>query len=257
MEEGGNEEAVAVKFTSSLIETRVGGADGTIWDAGDPVGIYMIKATPGTLAAANILADNRRYLASAGTLTGFSAYSGAAISYPLDGSDVKFLAYYPYSLAVTIDYLVPIDLSDQSNQSAIDLLYAPITVSNYNKTTNVAVPLSFSHKLVKLVFDISNDVSVTEPVANGITVRIIGQQTVGALDLTDGTVTPSGPVTNIITTSTGTGTTVRAEAIVFPRSTSGFEFVFTNNKGQVFTIIDPHPLWVEGNIYTYTITLKE
>ena len=251
----GDDGNLEVKFTCSLVETRVSGADGTVWDANDPVGIYMIKATPGTLASANVLADNRQYVASAGTLTSFSLFSGMAVFYPSDGSDVKFIAYYPYSSAVTTNYEVPVSLSDQSNQSDIDLLYAPVT-GNYNKTNSVPVPLVFSHKLVKLVFAITNDVSVTEPVANGVTVRIPGQQTVGVFDLTDGTVTPSGAVSSITVQSAGTGATVKAEAIVFP-GTPSIEFIFTNNIGEIFTMLITTPSWVAGNSYTYTVTLKK
>ena len=253
-EEGGNKTG-EVKFTGGLLQIRVGGIDGTIWNAGDPVGIYMIKADPGTLATANVLVDNKEYLASAGTSAAFIAADDAPMIYPLDGSNVKFVAYHPYSSAITSSYFLPIDLSNQSNQSAVDVLYAPITTESYNSLSTGTAHLSFSHKLSKLVFNITNGGTVIEPVANGVTVTISGKQTVGTLNLTNGTVTSSGTINSITTQSVGTGTIVTAEAIVFPGSTSGVEVMFSNNSGRVFTTTVPNATWEEGNRYAYTVTL--
>lgn len=243
-----------VKFICGLQDSRAE-TDGAIWNAGDVVGIYMIKAEPGALAAANILADNRQYIALNGTSNNFIEVDGNPIYYPIDGSKVKFLAYYPYSSAPTADYHLPINLNNQSNQSAIDLRYVPVTTLSYSNTSYAPVQLNFSHKLSKLIFNITNGGGVGEPVANGITLVIPGQQTVGSLDLTDGRVSSSGPISDIIIQSVGMGTTVIAEAVIFPGSTSGTELTFTNNAGQEFTVEVPNTFWYEGNKYIYKVTL--
>jgi hypothetical protein len=250
--------SVEVKFTGNTakFQTRVSGTDGTIWDANDPVGIYMIKAA-GSLTAADILpgGNNRRYTASAGATANFTVASGAPITYPEDGSSVKFIAYHPYSAGVTADFKLPVDLSDQTDQSAIDVLYAPATAAS-SRTTATPVALNFSHKLVKLVFKISNDASITEPVANGITVSISEQQTEGAMNLANGTVTPNAdtPVA-IEVESTTSGTQVTAEAIVFAGSTADVVLTFTNGAGRSFSVAVPHATWDGGYRYTYTVTL--
>lgn len=253
-EEDNNGYRAEVKFTGNLdrVLTRVSGADGTKWDADDPVGIYMIKASPGTLSEGNVLADNKLYKASVGTATTFSPDDSTPLYYPLDGGSVKFVAYHPYSASVNSDYTLPVSVSNQSDLSAIDVLYAPVTAA-YDRTTSAPVQLQFAHKLSKLVFTISNGTGVTEPVTNGITVSISKQQTVGTLNLTDGTVTASDGTLKTITTTGGT----TVEAIVLPTtSLSGVEFTFVNNAGQSFTVPVPEGGWSGGSKYTYTVTLK-
>ena len=243
-----------VKFTGNVeqIQTRVSGADGTLWDANDPVGIYMIKADPGTLAAANALSSNRPYAASAGASATFTAVGNSPIYYPDDGSAVKFVAYHPWTIAVTADYKVPINVSDQSNLSAIDALYASVTASSYSKSTSAPVALQFEHALTKLIFNIANGTGITEPVANGITVEIAGQQVAGTLDLTDGTVAATGAPTTISAEGTGV-----VEMIVLPATTADISIVFANNAGQRFDITIPgSTVWQGGYRYTYNVTLE-
>ena len=242
-----------VNFTGNLaqIKTRVGGTNGTEWSADDPVGVYMLKADPGTLSEGNVLAANKLYKTSAGSEATFTPDGGTPLYYPADGTGVKFIAYHPYSTEIGADYKLPIDVASQSNLSAIDVLYAPITAS-YGKSTSAAVPLAFDHKLTKLVFNISNGEGVAEPVANGITVVISNQQTAGTLDLKTGTVEGTG--------AAGTITAVGAasiEAIVLPNTDlTDVGFTFTNNADQSFTVSTPGDAWQGGYRYTYTVTLK-
>ena len=122
------------------------------------------------------------------------------------------------------------------------------------RTTKLPVSLPFAHKLVKLVFNISNGDGVTEPLGNGIEVGILGQQTAGELDFTDGSVSKSG----ITETITATGTTT-VEAIVLPSTDmSGMSFTFTNNASETFAgSIPANTSWQGGNKYTYTVTLQK
>ena len=248
---------VIFKGNMAQLQTRV---NGNVWDGGEQVGIYMIKSNPGTLTTANIITGcgNKAYNASAGVSATFSPVNGIDMYYPNDDSFVKFLAYHPYSNAVTTDFKLPINLSNQTDQSAIDILYAPITTDNYNISTTTAVSLNFTHKLVKLVFKISNAEGTMTPVADGITVGIPNQFIAGALDLTDGTVATSGSIVTLTTASTTSGTTVTAEAIVFPKTgTAGTEVTFTNSAGRLYSATIPysHTNWEAGNLYTYNITL--
>ena len=252
---GNNNDPVEVKFTGNVaqIQTRVGGPNGNMWDADDPVGIYMIKADPGTLAPANILSSNRPYTASAGASATFTALGNSPIYYPDDGSNVKFIAYYPYSANIGADYKLPIDVSDQSNQSAIDVLYAPTSALGYNKGANQSVSLQFEHALTKLVFNISNGTNITEPVANGMRVEISGQQTTGVLDLTNGTVTPTGEISTI----TAEGGSV-VEMILLPVMTENLNITFINSAGQRFEVTIPgNTIWNEGFRYSYNVIIDE
>ena len=252
--------SVEIKFSGNVaqIQTRVSGTDGTIWNSNDAVGIYMIKADPGTFSAANILADNKQHTASGGATAKFTPADGMHLFYPNNSSDVKFAAYYPYSSSVT-DFKLPIDVSNQSNLSAIDVLYSPVTTDGYNRTTNSPVQLKFAHSLSKLVFKISNNATITEPVANGITAAVSNQKTSGELDLTNGTITASGTATTVV--SDGRAVVVAegiamVEMIVLPSaSTANMNFTFVNNAGQIFTVTIPNSSWEGGCRYTYNIKL--
>jgi hypothetical protein len=250
-----NPNRVAVQFSSSITDLQTRVADQN-WAASDSIGIYMLK-TPFTLAAGNISesVDNRQYKADgAGLSVSFSPVTtGTEIYYPVAG-DVKFIAYYPYAASLT-DYKLPIDVSSakQGNQSAIDVLYAPAGTS-YNKNSGT-VALPFAHKLVKLVFNISNDASVTTPLT-GLSVSISEQSVMAELDLADGTVSLAGPaVQTAIAAKVSTDGTA-AEAIVLPSAQSG-TFTFTNSIGEAFTADIPDAAFVGGNKYTYTVTLKK
>ncbi|MDR1172707.1 MAG: fimbrillin family protein, partial [Bacteroidales bacterium] len=88
---------VEVRFSANTAEIRTRVTE-TGWTAGDPVGIYMIRADPGTLAPENIVedADNRQYKADggAGSVSFTPVGAADAIYYPMSGN-VEFIAYYP------------------------------------------------------------------------------------------------------------------------------------------------------------------
>jgi formylglycine-generating enzyme required for sulfatase activity len=246
---------VEVKFSANTAEIRTRVTE-TGWMAGDPVGIYMIKADPGALAAGNIVEDagNRQYTASAdGTgAVSFTPQPGEVIYYPVSGN-VEFIAYYPYTSPLT-DFKLPVDVSNQANPSAIDALYAK-TSGGYNKSA-APVDLQFTHRLVKLAFSITTGEGVTESLS-GLTVNITNQQTAATLDLTDGTVTATG-ATAAITANTVTDGSAY-EAIVLPAgSVAGMTFAFTTagTGGGTYEVAVPAGSWASGKKYTYEVTLK-
>jgi hypothetical protein len=248
-------EPVAVEFaagnTASVL-TRVTGSD---WAQGDSIGVFMIKETPGTLAAAYILegADNIRYNSAGGSgEVGFTVNTASrTIFYPVLGN-VKFVAYYPYKTLLT-DYELPFSVASQDNQSAIDLLYAAAGTS-YTKASGT-VKLPFEHKLVKLEFNITNGAGVTAPLA-GLTVTVDGQLPDGVLDLTDGSVTAGGAAQTITALTNTAGTF--SEAILLPAaSNSGKKFYFDNGEDAPFTAAIPDTDWKAGNKYIYTVMLQK
>jgi len=150
---------VPVAFTTTVkgvdilnISTRV--ADDN-WHSGDPVGIYMIKPNAESLIGS--LAANRPYkTTSAGTSTSLVPV-GDPVYYPADGSDVGFVAYHPYQEGMEENELVyAVDVTDQSDLSAIDLLWCKVAGDKaiYNKYY-AAAPLAFEHKLCKIVITVT------------------------------------------------------------------------------------------------------
>jgi hypothetical protein len=255
-------ERVEVKFTSAQasVETRV--TDNN-WAKNDPIGIYMLKDDY-ALTVANISegVSNRQYKASDATVGGAAAsfeQVGGTIYYPANRGGqvvkVKFIAYYPYaSTGITEDFKLPVNVSNQATQSAIDFLHAP-AATEYDKASG-AVALPFKHKLVKLVFAIENGDGVSAALTD-LTVEITNQEIESTLDLTDGSVpvsTGGAEIIEALTADNGKS----SEAIVLPLSdTKDVRFIFTNNDGEEFTGGVPDAAWAGGNKYTYTVKLKK
>lgn len=193
--------AQAVSFISSI--SRV--ADNS-WNEGDQVGIFMKKADN---ALAGFLEENKRYNAS---VAGNLVHDGAeqALYFPATGEKVDFVAYYPYTATVT-EQKVSVNVSDQSVQSNIDLLYAA-TSTGFNNLSK-AVPLNFTHKLSRILLEVS---STSDAELKDVTLE--GTETMGALSLNMGSFeTISGnvaPITYKLTAPSAKNW--RAEAIVLP-----------------------------------------
>jgi hypothetical protein len=242
-------------ITEITAETRVQGANGESWTQGDHTGIYMIRANPGTIDAANVLAANMPYNASTTSSNSPLVPVASAIFLPDDDTEVRFVAYFPYDRArAADDYRYEIELFNQSNQSVIDLLWA-FTDQSYKKSTATTIPLRFRHTLVKLVFTVAYGEGTTAPADNAITIAISNQYPVASLNLRTGYSTGMGSLTEL----TSTGTTARVEAIVVPEfSTRGTVFTVTNAVGDKFEVAAPQldMGWTGGSRYTYNIVLR-
>ena len=180
------------------------------WTTGDKVGVYMIPEG-GTLATA--LASNKKYTASAaGELTYDS--EDQAIYFPVDGSKVNFVTYYPYTATVSNNQIA-VDVTNQTSQEAIDLLYAPTTTGFNNASTKVN--LNFTHQLTRMVLNITKASNVT---LTNFSVKLVGTETKAAFDLATGTLTTTaGNVDSIAYKLTDKGNNqYQAEAIVLPNS---------------------------------------
>jgi hypothetical protein len=251
-----------IRFTGDLTpihNTRVGGINGEVWTQGDHLGIYMIRASPGTLDETrpdNVIRGNVPYDASASATSVSLNPVGTPLSYPVDDSEVRFIAYHPYDRTrITNDYRLEILLTDQSNPSAIDVLYSSVT-GPYKRSSASEVPLLFEHALVKLVFTFSYAAGITPPANNAMTVAVSDQYPRASLNLKTGSAIGFGASTTITTS----GTTARVEAIVAPNpTTEGIVFTVTNASGNRYSCAAPLLTtgWTGGYRYTYNIVLRD
>jgi len=206
------------------------------------------------LSDASVLAANRIY-ETQGSQTFTFATPEDIIYLPEDGSAVNFVAYYPYRKTLT-SYLYPVDVSDQSSQEAIDLLYSHNT-NPYTKADK-SVPFSFSHQLVKLVLNLKP--AADDESLQGITVRIQGMKTEAAFDLTTGqlSIKEDSGKDIVFKTLTHTNGSVLAEAILLPAAPlSGVKIVFTLPSGATTTWAFTDEMFFDaGNRYTYDVILK-
>lgn len=146
---GINDGRVAVKFASGLegnVRPRVSGDQ---WTAGDKVGIFMVwNGQPLSDAAIAEGANNREYTADAsGNLSPFNP--SQEIYYPTGEREVDFIAYYPWSSAIT-NYTYHMRLAvQQTNLSSLDFIYANNATGLNEDDANVQ--LQFRHMMAQVV----------------------------------------------------------------------------------------------------------
>lgn len=238
---------------SSGIQTR---ASGSTWTAGDAIGIYSLNGTTAEYANCQYATANG---GTKGTFT--PATSDQTIYFPVDGSTRDIIAYYPYSASVA-DGVYTVDVSNQSNQEAIDLMTSAL-VSGKHKD-DASVNLQFTHKLSKIEISIKPGNGITTADLADMTVTLTNQVPIGTIDVTTSgsSVTANADATaTTLTLNTATDGT-SAEAIVLPAaSTTGMNLVFQlSGFDAPFTWAvykaDYSKSFGEGKKYIYTITVN-
>lgn len=237
--------SIRVKARIDGVKTRV--ANDT-WSEGDVIGIYMITAGEG-LSAESVLAKNAKYVTE-----GDGAFNPVAVAhdvkFPIDGAGVDFIAYYPHG-TVSAAFEYSVDVTDQTDQTAIDLLYSN-NATGLNKNSTF-VDLDFSHQLSKIIVHLGTiDGSALKDVA----VTIKGVDTKGKFSLADKSQTTSGKG-NIEMKMSGDGAS--AEAIVLPAGSltdatleiinGEYSYVYDLNSAVNITKFE------SGYKYIYTIVL--
>lgn len=251
-----------VKFSSGIASSnlKVGGADGNLWEGNESIGIYMVS--PGD----TIVAEGARNILYTTTSTGATATFSSAtpIYYPVDATyKVDFIAYHPH--ASVNKYMYMVDATDQSDQSAIDLMRAFNDNGGlgYNKTNGTnKVNLVFGHKLTKVIFNTTPDTDngLTQSDLANMTVTIKGMKTKASYNIGADVLIEASPavVENIPTKTTIAGTLY--EAIVVPQSfTDGVvtvEFALNNAKKEVFVYAVPATTFASAEKHEFNVKVQ-
>ena len=242
---------VALQVTSG-IQTR---AYDATWEENDPIGIFGYTQTETPMEWSN----NIQYVTVTGDGTFAPAQGEVPIYLPIDGTAVDFVAYYPYTAALA-DGSYTVDVTDQSDQSAIDLMTAGVETTD---RISHAVAFNFEHKLSKiyLTFKAGEDMTIAD--LAGMTVQLTGQQTQATFDVmqpeSEVSVTTGNPVTlNLKTSADGTS----AEGIVLPSDNySGMtlHLVLANNAGYFNWDLNGSDAekFEAGKKYVYDITVNK
>jgi hypothetical protein len=242
-------ERTAVRFSGTLKPAQ-GRAAGTSWDQGDAIGVFMLEQGETQIADT---ASNRRYLTQTGNGSFSPASAQDTIYYPDDPRQVDFIAYYPYSSEIQ-KFAYPVDVHDQTNQGAIDLMTAD-RVSSSSQTAD-PVALRFRHRLSRLELDILPGTNLTDTALIGLQAAITGQRTTGSFDVTSNTLSTSNTgEASIPLRMAGNGQ--YGEGILLPaEAQAGRRLVFTlGSKEFSYTIPAAHE-FKAGIRNKYTITLK-
>lgn len=242
-----NDGSQPVVFKSQIqgVKTR---AVNNAWseDGSDQVGVFVKQN-----GAFGDAVNKHYYVSAEGNLS--TASADDAIYYPDNGDKVDFVAYYPYATTLTGNAYA-VDVTEQSSQPAIDLLYS-INATNKDKSVTAPVQLTFKHQLAKIVLNITKDATI--PTLEGLKVAVTGTKTKGAFALLNGVLTPDdNSVQNIAAKVSNAGTL--AETIILPvNGLSGATITFTIGDKTKSWNIPEGQNYVAGSQYTYPVVIKE
>lgn len=211
-----------VKITASIVEVSSLGnttrASNNQWDEGDAIGVFMKKA--GSSLNGTDLATNVKFTNT--IESAFTCDPTNKIYFPFNKEAVDFIAYYPYQpLTDVLTYQV--DVSSQSDISAIDLMYSN-NVTNVNSTA-ASVGLQFEHQLTKVVLNINQNNTGVD--LTGLTAKITNLKTKALFSLVDGTLSTSTDVADVVFNFNSTTNT--PSAILLPETD-------LSNKSIVITL---------------------
>ena len=239
---------VQVNAVREGIQTRVTNG---MWDTGDAIGLFM-KPTGATLSESSVLAHNVKYITSGSA--NFSPESEAdRILFPFNASDVNFIGYYPFTTEL-IGFNFPVDVSDQSDLSAINLLYSNNATGLNSK--NPYANLLFSHQLTKIILNIRPENNTDN--LSGLTAKLTNAGTNALFSLIDGTL--SEPTTHGDISFNITADGRFAQAIVLPSNDlsgkhlafeiGGLTYVFALSNSLNITSFNA------STRYTFNVTLN-
>lgn len=183
------------------------------WNVGDEIGLFAVKTGTSDLAATANL-EYRSANTETSTESNFLPVADA-VSLPEEGA-VDVVSYYPYSTSAAGGVL-SLNLADQSNQAAIDLLAAKAEGVSQDNSTAV---LNFKHKLTKVFIKATTDDGSS---LDDLTATLGGQYTSLSYDvLGDKLALGEGATTSTLEMRSATAEGYRyVEAIVLPNTVEG------------------------------------
>ncbi|WP_455664548.1 fimbrillin family protein [Phocaeicola sp.] len=237
----------AANFTAQ-ISTR---AAGDQWEAGDAIGIYMLKTGTATIAEGT---QNHKYVTATATGKFAPADEGQTVYFPVDETDkVDFKAYYPY--AALTGNTCTVDLSDQTHPAAIDLMCSDnMTARNKLEPT---VELEFRHRLSRIEIKVLAGDGFTADNLKGLSITLGKQPCTATYNVVTNELSAS-------TTDTKTLTLLTAEngqsssAILMPQGGAKervLTFVMKDGNKFAYNLKD-NKTFEEGKATLYTITLS-
>lgn len=255
-----NEEDISSPENAVLFSANINGAVQTraandAWSPGDEIGVYMVKSNT-TDVVENAL--NKKYTTSAGN-GNFSASTDDMIFYPKDGSQVDFVAYYPYRASLITLGSYNVDVSDQSDQEAIDLLYAKADNegAGYDNSRISAVELEFRHQLSRLKLIVKTpapELGISEDDLSNMTAEVSGLKTKAIFSLASATFREESTPTPIPLRMVTGGSLY--DAIILPDDIADGVVEVTFTAGTQTFVWDISAITYEsGKSYTYNVTL--
>ena len=262
-----NGELVPVAFTSTVDGVALPAAHssapqtrttpgGDSWEVNDKVGVYMLPAG-GDISESYADAQNKLYTVSNASTGALAADGGTNIYYPQTGN-VDFVAYYPHGTPDSY-HKIKFDLSDQSDPSAIDLLWAKAENVGRSKAP---VALEFRHVFAKVTLDVSPGEGFTAQDIEGVRGSdVIASMLLyrGLMDISCGELPFGTEVSDISLYKSETpsaGAAATFSAIIIPTITNGIEIIFTIDGQEYNCILANDVDFKAGKNYVYPVTVN-
>ena len=239
-------------------------AAGDKWHENDSIGIFMFEEQYTNVVEGM---GNVKYTTEDGGKTGEFTATDKIIYFPDNGAKVRFMSYYPYTENIE-NNIYKVDVSDQTNQPAIDLLYSFNDAAKYDKTSpDKKVSLVFDHMLTKININIKAGDGLEDSDLDNIEVYFEGFNTEVNFNLISGSLSEPSDISNIIPAKITKKEEyyVSYEAIIIPtEDPRSAKIVFdlqNGNEGEpsksdVFTWKFNNVNLIKGTEYTYNVTIS-
>lgn len=236
-------ERVEVEFTDGVISR----ASGNEWEAGDRIGVFMFENGTTTVSEQKANIEYYNDKSENDTKASFVvAESSNTIYYPQNDEPVDFLAYYPYdsSKVGLNDFIYEVDVTDQTDQTAIDLLLANNLVKIYLSKTPLA--FSFWHTLSQLTVVVNSGEG--SPSLDGLEITARGLINSADYDLVNESIELADQSTDLVI--------LNQNAIVIPQSAEISFAIKTSENQEGFETVANVVNFQEGKRTTVTLTLN-
>lgn len=237
----------ALSFVSSSMEGISTRAIANTWEAEDEIGVFMKRTEDKVL-----LAENKKYISPAADGI-FNAVTGNEIFPPADAKAVDFFAYYPFKKLANNIY--PVDLNDQSNPSAIDLMYSGNELG-FDKFETAQPQLKFVHQLAMLEIVLKAGQGIASVSESQV---LLKDCLVSAgFDLLEGAMGAGQTTADVKAKMVPAGTLQKATFLLLPGNYSGKELSVNLSSGQSFTWKFPtNAVFGKAKKYSYNVTVND
>lgn len=201
----GDESRREIVFTSIIDDSHLSRVVDASWEQGDEIGVFMKNAETEAVIRGNV-----PYVTKSGN--GNFVGKNGPMEFPEgEGVKVDFIAYYPYTTRAENFKQYSIDLTNQRNQRALDLMKAVNLVNR--DATSPQGNLQFRHLLSKLVLNLTPSQGAS---LKGIKATVSALKVKGNADLSaDGTITLEDQTAAVEMFVNAEGT--QAEAVLLPQ----------------------------------------
>lgn len=215
----GSEGRREIVFTSIIDDSHLSRVVDASWEQGDKIGVFMKKA-----GTEEVIRGNVPYVTKSGN--GNFVGENGPMEFPEAGTQVDFIAYYPYTTRAENYKSYLLNVTNQENQKALDLMKAVNLVNR--EATSSQGNLQFRHLLSKLVLNLTPSQGAS---LKGIKATVSALKVKGNADLSvDGVITLEDQTAAVEMFVNEEGT--QAEAVLLPQPLTGKLKITLELNGQ-------------------------